>query len=381
MAKITGIAPKAPQPTAKQKQQSQQLIQLENRLENSSEGIFSSQSIGRTASGPKFPAPNAILGTPGDDELKGNSKSNTIFALTGNDKVYGNNGNDVINGGGGKDVLRGNNGNDIIYGDYGPSGNANQVNGANDTLYGHSGDDRLFGQGKDDNIYAGIGNDVIEGGNGNDTIFGASGNDFIFGEDESLSPGLSGNDKLQGGDGNDVVAGGFGNDFVKGDSGNDMLFGGKGFDTLIGNQGNDELMGADAVFFGLNNLGFGKGEIDRLNGNKGKDTFYLGIDNAKGRRDDGSNGNIGDVVLYNDGNARSNGDDDYGLIEDFSGGDKVFLVGSDDDYSLGSSPVKGVSGTGIFLEEGQKEAELIGILKGVSSDSVSLDNSKQFTFG
>ncbi len=378
MAKITGIAPKAPELS---KKQLQQLNQLGSTVKKSPDGTFGTLSVEGISSGPKFPAPNAILGTPGDDELKGNSKSNTIFALTGNDKVYGNKGNDTINGGGGEDTLRGNSGNDIIFGDNGESGNPDQVNGANDILYGHSGDDFLYGQGKDDNIYAGIGNDVIEGGNGNDTIFGASGNDFIFGEDRFLDPGLGGNDKLQGGDGNDVVAGGFGNDFVKGDSGNDILFGGKGFDTLIGNQGNDELMGADAVFFGLNNLGFGKGEIDRLNGNKGKDTFYLGIDNAKGRRDDGSNGNIGDVVLYNDGNAKSNGDDDYGLIEDFSSGDKVFLVGSDDDYSLGSSPVKGVSGTGIFLEEGQKEAELIGILKGVSSDSVSLDNSKQFTFG
>ena len=398
MAKITGLPPKAPQPTAKQKQQSQQLIQLENRLENSSEATLSSQSINRTSSGPTLPILDGADKEPtnGADRLRGNAQDNTIVGFKGDDWIYGNGGDDGINGGPGADILRGNSGDDEIEGDYGQSGNPDLINSGNDTLYGHSGDDRLFGQGKDDNIYAGLGDDLAEGGVGNDTIFGGNGDDLLYGDnedldpqDEDIIPELGGNDKLHGQSGNDKVVGGFGKDTVQGGSGDDTLYGGTGSDTLFANEGNDQLVGADTIFFGQKGLGFGQGEIDRFNGNKGNDIFFLGVNNALGvRGEDGTGVKLGDVLFYDDGNIDNIGDRDYGLILDFGfkgdsqkwGIDKVTLVGSEDDYSLGSFSNEDVSGTGIFLEEGQNTPELIGVLQNISLDSVNLGNSNQFIY-
>lgn len=370
---FSGIVPEAGQPTAEEKKQSQRLTQLENIVKKAPEETFSTQSInGKPVSesnGPTFPQFDRIVGKDEDDELRGDNKSNSILALKGNDKVYGNDGNDGINGGGGKDILRGNNGNDVIFGDYDENGNADQINAGNDTLHGHNGNDTLSGQGREDQVFGGKGNDQIKGGDDNDTLFGGSGNDTLFGDAPSLEPGISGNDKLHGGDGNDFVSGNDGKDRVQGGSGNDFLIGGLKNDTLIGNNGNDVLIGADIIFAAEDNLGFG--QVDKLYGNKGADLFALGLKDSNSSREQ---------VLYDDGDVNNAGKADYALIQDFTGVDRVFLIGDDDDYSLGSSPIKGISGTGIFLEDGQDKPELIGVLKGVATDSLNLSNNNQFEY-
>ena len=80
-----------------------------------------------------------IVGTDGNDKLKGTKKSDVIVALAGDDTVFGRGGNDRICGGDGRDRLYGGAGKDRLYGGAGK-----------DRLFGGPGKDRLFGgPGKD----------------------------------------------------------------------------------------------------------------------------------------------------------------------------------------------------------------------------------------
>ncbi|NJO57821.1 MAG: type I secretion protein, partial [Richelia sp. RM2_1_2] len=163
-------------------------------------------------------------------------------------------------------------------------------------------------------------------------------------------------DQVFGGDGNDLVYGDKGDDFISGGSGNDQVFGGDGNDTLFGITPNSP-------------LGLGQGEIDTLNGGRGKDTFVLA-----GAIFDGS-----EVIFYNDGDAESAGTDDYALITDFQNQDTIQLIGEAKDYILGAAPDGLSSGTGIFFNDGANP-ELIGIITDISLDDLSLDNPNQFSF-
>jgi predicted alpha/beta hydrolase family esterase len=96
----------------------------------------------------------------------------TIVGTDGNDQLRGTPGDDVIVGLAGNDVIRGEGGNDVICG--GPG---------NDTLFGDAGDDTMLG---------GDDNDVLHGADGNDTLDGGTGK----------------NNVLQGGDGWDVCTNG-----------------------------------------------------------------------------------------------------------------------------------------------------------------------------
>lgn len=92
-----------------------------------------------------------ILGTSGDDILKGRGKG---------DLIVGESGNDFIKGHAGRDTLLGGAGDDIIYGGFGA--------------------DRLQGGRGDDFLYGGRGNDFIGGDFGFDTLHGGGGNDTFF---------------------------------------------------------------------------------------------------------------------------------------------------------------------------------------------------------
>ncbi|HEX2129224.1 MAG TPA: Ig-like domain-containing protein, partial [Solirubrobacterales bacterium] len=81
-----------------------------------------------------------IVGTEGNDRLRGTSRSETIVGLAGNDKISGGGGKDVICGGDGKDTLKGGGGKDRLFGDAGK-----------DKLRGGGGKDKLRGgPGRDD---------------------------------------------------------------------------------------------------------------------------------------------------------------------------------------------------------------------------------------
>ncbi len=82
-----------------------------------------------------------VLGTHGDDVLRGTNDPDVVHALSGDDTVTGLNADDVVCGGAGDDVLEGGNG--------------------ADRLLGGSGDDVLRG---------GNGTDVLDGGSGDNTL-------------------------------------------------------------------------------------------------------------------------------------------------------------------------------------------------------------------
>ncbi len=80
-----------------------------------------------------------ILGTAGDDVLRGTNGRDVIMGLGGNDRIDGANGDDVICGGAGDDAIEGGNGVDTLLGGFG-----------NDSLRGGNGGDRLIGGPGDD---------------------------------------------------------------------------------------------------------------------------------------------------------------------------------------------------------------------------------------
>ncbi|MGH8627347.1 MAG: calcium-binding protein [Gammaproteobacteria bacterium] len=126
--------------------------------------------------------PSTMLGTAGNDTLRG-----TFF---GRDVILGLGGNDTIRGLGGDDVLCGGRGNDVLIG-----------GDDTDRLYGGRGNDKLFGDrglstvDGDDSLYGGPGRDTLVADGGADLLFGEGSNDRLLGD--------AGQDMLDGGDGRD----------------------------------------------------------------------------------------------------------------------------------------------------------------------------------
>ena len=79
------------------------------RSESGNPGLV---TAGRTCHG-EVPT---IIGTQGDDVIRGTAKRDVIVAGGGNDIIYGRGGNDIICAGGGEDVVYGGGGRDIIRG-------------------------------------------------------------------------------------------------------------------------------------------------------------------------------------------------------------------------------------------------------------------------
>ena len=134
----------------------------------------------------------------------------------------------TIVGSPGDDVLRGTDDRDIIFG-----------GGGDDVIYGLDGADLICGGFGDDEIIAGNGNDEVHAGPGLDTVRGNDGADLIFGG--------HGHDDLEGNGGNDEVRGFTGRDYVKGGLGDDFVYGGAGNDRIVGGAGLDELFGGNGV--------------------------------------------------------------------------------------------------------------------------------------
>lgn len=82
----------------------------------------------------------------------------TILGTTGNDTIRGTAAKDVILGRGGNDTIRGLEGDDIICG--GPG---------NDTLLGNEGGDRLLGESGNDRLFGDAGGNTLDGGSGRDS--------------------------------------------------------------------------------------------------------------------------------------------------------------------------------------------------------------------
>ena len=179
----------------------------------------------------------------------------------------------------------------------------------NDKISGGFGDDQLLGNGGDDRLYGNSGNDNLLGGSGKDYLWGGIGRD-------TLSGGIN-QDNLWGGSDNDSLLGGDGNDLLYGESGND---------TLIAEVGDDILVGVDELA-----IAPGRGEIDRLTGNAGSDSFVLGV---------------GDRVFYDDGSQLNLGTTDYAVISDFTLNQDVIILAQAFKYHLNSYSIQGQFGDG-----------------------------------
>ena len=285
---------------------------------------------------------NEINGSQGNDYLKGKEGEDIFNGGAGKDRIYGGNGNDNLNGDSGNDYLRGENDDDALDGGEGK-----------DRLYGDAGEDTLSGGIGNDYLNGGIDRDLLDGGEGKDTLYGGDADDTLIGG--------AGNDFLKGEDGEDLLDGGEGKDRLYGGDLNDTLVGGSGNDILFGGNGNDVIIGFNADSFGV-------GEIDRLRGNAGEDTFVLGDSNR---------------IFYNDGDNTNVGKSDYAIIEDFNQDEDLIRLSfnEENDYYLGAAG----GGTGIYIDDDgvsglSRNDELIGLIRGISLNEGIIDNIQGFTF-
>jgi Ca2+-binding RTX toxin-like protein len=210
-----------------------------------------------------------IVGSEGDDVIRGTPGRDVIWGGGGDDTIYGSLGNDLICGGPGADLIHGGRGNDIVDGGAGD----------HDRVIGDLGDDRVLGgPGSYDEVAGDLGIDIVNGGPGNfDLVHGDYGYDRMSGG-AGKGDIASFATKVAGGRGSGVWAS-LAKHRARGD-GHDELFGfesleGSAFrDTLIGNGGDNAIVG-------------GPGD-DRILGGGGVDTFDAGqgsdrCSGAKGR--------------------------------------------------------------------------------------------------
>ena len=287
---------------------------------------------------------NAQTTALGDSNLTGNSLSNSLAGNDGKNILDGGTGNDVLAGGAGSDSLLGGVGNDDLAGGVG-----------NDTIRGGAGVDCADFEAAGISINVNLQNGKATG-EGSDLLFdienicAGKGNDTLAGNSVANEiEGGAGNDRVDAGAGNDIIDCGLGNDSGIGGVGTDEIDGGAGRDSLNGGAGNDTLTGcAD----GANG---GRGELDRLTGGDGSDIYELGWSGG---------------CYYNDGVVGNAGFTDYVLITDFQvGTDCLVLDGAAGNYRIGSS-VSGVSGFGLYLEQGATD-ELVAVIQSTTTVTVS----------
>jgi Ca2+-binding RTX toxin-like protein len=150
-----------------------------------------------------------VIGSPGDDLIKGDNGPNTLQGGAGNDTLEGAGGDDTLDGGAGTDTVS-----------YRSSDEAVNVNLANETASGAGTDTLVEVENVDGSRFKDViqGNELgnrLDGRSGPDEIDGHGGQDVIFGRDGGdLLGGQRGNDVLKGGDGKDQLDGGGGNDDV-----------------------------------------------------------------------------------------------------------------------------------------------------------------------
>jgi Ca2+-binding RTX toxin-like protein len=210
-----------------------------------------------------------IVGTDGDDTIRGTPGRDVIWGGRGDDTIYGSLGNDLICGGPGADLIHGGRGNDEIDGGA----------GAGDRVIGDLGDDKVMGgAGADDEVAGDLGIDIVNGGPGNeDLVHGDYGYDRMSGgagrgDIASFATAIAGG-KGDGvwasltahrarGDGHDKL---FGFESIEGSAFRDTLIGNKQGNVIDGGPGDDHLIGG--------------GGPDELNGGQGSD----GCKGAKGR--------------------------------------------------------------------------------------------------
>jgi|GEM_PF-927975 len=136
--------------------------------------LFNSLGTGGLAIGDKYNNIQNVIGSDGNDSLRGDAQDNSLAGGIGDDTLDGGSGNDTLSGGFGNDLLKGGDGDDLIFAGTGT-----------DTVYGNAGNDTLdasagtsaslVGGDGDDSVFGSIGNDTISGGIGNNTLDGQAG--------------------------------------------------------------------------------------------------------------------------------------------------------------------------------------------------------------
>jgi Ca2+-binding RTX toxin-like protein len=207
-----------------------------------------------------------IVGTDGNDTIRGTPERDVIWGGKGDDTIYGSLGNDLICGGPGTDVIHGGRGNDEVDGGAGDG----------DRVIGDLGDDKVMGgAGAGDEVAGDLGIDIVNGGPGNedlvhgdygwDRMSGGAGKGDIAsfatavagGKGDGVWASLAahrafgdGHDKLfgfesiEGSAFRDTLIGNKQGNVIAGGPGDDHLIGGGGHDSLDGGQGSDSCSGA-----------------------------------------------------------------------------------------------------------------------------------------
>ncbi|PAY21344.1 hypothetical protein CKO51_01835 [Rhodopirellula sp. SM50] len=119
-----------------------------------------------------------------------------LFGDAAGDTLYGSLRKELLVGGAGADFLIG----DALLGSDYRKNPAADTTGADDRLFGETGEDRLFGGGGDDEMWGGGDTDYFDGQKGDDTQYGGSGNDLFVVSAMKVQQ-----------DGTDVIDGHFGN--------------------------------------------------------------------------------------------------------------------------------------------------------------------------
>lgn len=155
-----------------------------------------------------------LLGSPGDDVIKGDAGPNVLDGQGGDDKIDGAGDADTLLGGEGVDIASFASGNKGVTVDL-RQGTVSGGGTAGTTIFGFEGvtgtrkGDEIRGNGAPNQLNGGDGPDEIFGGGGADVLKGGNGFDVLFGQGgDDLLRGGAGKDQLDGGAGDDVCRGG-----------------------------------------------------------------------------------------------------------------------------------------------------------------------------
>ncbi|TWT93960.1 PKD domain-containing protein [Stieleria varia] len=180
-----------------------------------------------------------VRGGDGDDVVRGGANNDELHGDAGIDQIIGDGGDDRLYGDSGTAGIQlgqrlfGGDGGDVLYA-YADGINQNSSQNALDG-------DQLFGDADGDTLYGSLRKEWLFGGAGKDLLIGdyLRGSDYrrntaadTTGADDRMF-GDSGEDKLFGGGGNDEMWGGGDSDYFDGQAGNDTQYGGSGNDLFI----------------------------------------------------------------------------------------------------------------------------------------------------
>ena len=319
-------------------------------------------ATGGDAEGDVFENVENIIGSAGDDWLRGDANDNALTGWMGDDTLIGGGGgNDTLRGGAGDDTLNGGEGDDTLEGgagadlltgglgsdtlsyagsdepvdirlrhDHASGGHAEgDVYRDVENVTGGLGDDRLAGDNRPAGASAG-GDNILRGGVGDDTLYGGSGDDTLYGQglDEHSEllllrpPRYSDDDTLYGGAGDDELNGGAGDDTLIGGPGADEFIGGVGEDTVSYATARDEKVTVDLTWTASQSA------ADPNNPSHSDGDYFPtghGVENVIGSpRGDTIHGDDGPNKLWGDAGADTlnarNGDD---IIDGGPGGDDI----------------------------------------------------------